>query len=181
MPLQDGVDDESYKYVFEPVMQKVRSGTGSSVSTSWRLGIAKGAAAGARLLERERTCALKGCRAGTLRPGTTYSQSTSQRSRQNQRPTAPISTFPPHPLPPQVKELYQPGAVVVCGGADSLSGDKLGCFNLSIQGHSACVEFLARFGVPLLVLGGGGYTMRNVARCWCYETGNLLGMDLPDE
>jgi len=30
-------------------------------------------------------------------------------------------------------ELYQPGAIVMCCGADSLSGDKLGCFNLSIQ------------------------------------------------
>lgn len=35
--------------------------------------------------------------------------------------------------PPQVMELYQPGAIVMCCGADSLSGDKLGCFNLSIQ------------------------------------------------
>ena len=25
----------------------------------------------------------------------------------------------------------------------------------------------------MLVLGGGGYTMRNVARCWAYETGRL--------
>ena len=33
----------------------------------------------------------------------------------------------------QVMELYQPGAIVMCCGADSLSGDKLGCFNLSIQ------------------------------------------------
>jgi acetoin utilization deacetylase AcuC-like enzyme len=44
----------------------------------------------------------------------------------------------------QVMELYQPEAVVVCSGADSLSGDKLGCFNLSLQGHSNCVEFLAK-------------------------------------
>ncbi len=78
-------------------------------------------------------------------------------------------------------EMYQPGAIVVCGGADSLSGDRLGCFNLSLQGHAACMEFLAGFGVPMLVLGGGGYTMRNVARCWCYETGRLLGQELPDE
>lgn len=77
--------------------------------------------------------------------------------------------------------MYQPGAIVVCGGADSLSGDRLGCFNLSLQGHAACMEFLASFGVPMLVLGGGGYTMRNVARCWCYETGRLLGQELPDE
>lgn len=32
----------------------------------------------------------------------------------------------------------------------------------------------------MLVLGGGGYTLRNVARCWCYETGRLMGVDLPD-
>ena len=49
------------------------------------------------------------------------------------------------------------------------------------QGHSHCMEFLAGFGVPMLVLGGGGYTMRNVARCWCFETGRLLGLDLPDK
>ena len=102
VPLQEGMDDESYKFVFEPIMQKVM-------------------------------------------------------------------------------ETFQPGAVVVCGGADSLSGDRLGCFNLSLQGHAACMDFLARFGVPLLVLGGGGYTMRNVARCWCYETGRLLGLELEDE
>lgn len=78
-------------------------------------------------------------------------------------------------------EMYQPGAIVMCCGADSLSGDRLGCFNLSLQGHSNCIEFLAKYNVPLLVLGGGGYTMRNVARCWCYETGRLLGIDLPNQ
>jgi histone deacetylase 1/2 len=85
------------------------------------------------------------------------------------------------PIMQAVMDRYQPGAIVVCGGADSLSGDKLGCFNLSMQGHSNCIEFLAKFNVPMLVLGGGGYTMRNVARCWCYETGRLLGLDLPDD
>lgn len=42
----------------------------------------------------------------------------------------------------QVMELYQPGAIVVCGGADSLSGDRLGCFNLSLQGHAHCMQVL---------------------------------------
>mmetsp|Transcript_12109 Transcript_12109/g.34046 ORF Transcript_12109/g.34046 Transcript_12109/m.34046 type:complete len:770 (+) Transcript_12109:130-2439(+) len=85
------------------------------------------------------------------------------------------------PIMQKVMEMFQPGAVVVCGGADSLSGDRLGCFNLSLEGHSNCIEFLARFNVPMMVLGGGGYTMRNVARCWAYETGRLQGMDLPDK
>jgi hypothetical protein len=37
------------------------------------------------------------------------------------------------------------------------------------------------FGVPLLVLGGGGYTIRNVARCWTYETSVLTETDLPND
>jgi histone deacetylase 1/2 len=123
----------------------------------------------------------------------------------------------------QVMEVYQPTAVVMCCGADSLSGDRLGCFNLSLEGHAHCIEFMAQFNVssicpgisravlseyclsfglsacwsnarnrcggvstvhaqvPLLLLGGGGYTMRNVARCWCYETGRMLGDDLEDK
>ena len=85
------------------------------------------------------------------------------------------------PIMEEVMKRYQPEAVVVCGGADSLSGDKLGCFNLSLEGHSHCIEFLKKFNVPMLVLGGGGYTMRNVARCWCYETGRLLGKELDDD
>ena len=35
--------------------------------------------------------------------------------------------------------------------------------------------------MPMLVLGGGGYTIRNVARCWTYETGCLLGHELEDK
>ena len=30
------------------------------------------------------------------------------------------------------------------------------------------------FNIPTMVLGGGGYTMRNVARCWAYETAVLV-------
>ena len=31
---------------------------------------------------------------------------------------------------------------------------------------SECVKYVKGFGLPTLVLGGGGYTIRNVARCW---------------
>jgi len=37
------------------------------------------------------------------------------------------------------------------------------------------------FNVPLLVLGGGGYTLRNVARCWTYETSLLLDEAISNE
>lgn len=36
------------------------------------------------------------------------------------------------------------------------------------------------FNVPLLVLGGGGYTIRNVARAWTYETAVVCGETLSE-
>lgn len=78
-------------------------------------------------------------------------------------------------------DWYRPGAIVLQCGADSLAGDRLGCFNLSHRGHSRCVEYVKRFNIPLLVLGGGGYTIRNVSRVWAYETALLLDRKLPDE
>ncbi|KAA8538909.1 hypothetical protein F0562_025601 [Nyssa sinensis] len=85
------------------------------------------------------------------------------------------------PIVGKVMEIFRPGAVVLQCGADSLSGDRLGCFNLSIKGHAECVRYMRSFNVPLLLLGGGGYTIRNVARCWCYETGVALGIELDDK
>ena len=74
----------------------------------------------------------------------------------------------------KVMDAYRPGAVVLQCGADSLAADRLGCFNLSLDGHADCVRFMKRFGVPLLVTGGGGtprVTSRGAGRtrprrCW---------------
>eukprot|EP00252_Welwitschia_mirabilis_P001265 TRINITY_DN1115_c0_g2_i1.p1 TRINITY_DN1115_c0_g2~~TRINITY_DN1115_c0_g2_i1.p1 ORF type:complete len:485 (-),score=107.55 TRINITY_DN1115_c0_g2_i1:389-1843(-) len=81
------------------------------------------------------------------------------------------------PIIQKVMEVYQPEAVVLQCGADSLTGDRLGCFNLSVKGHADCVRFVKSFNVPLLLVGGGGYTIRNVARCWCYETAVAVGVE----
>ena len=98
----------------------------------------------------------------------------------------------------EVMHVYDPGAIVLQCGTDSLSGDKLGCFNLSLRGkfhnnqliekyvrtnlflkgHANCVTFVKSFNKPLLMLGGGGYTMRNVSRAWAYETGLAAGVSL---
>ncbi|KAK2598625.1 hypothetical protein N8I77_012021 [Diaporthe amygdali] len=82
------------------------------------------------------------------------------------------------PVIQAVMDYYQPEAVVLQCGGDSLSGDRLGCFNLSMRGHANCVNFVRSFNLPTLVLGGGGYTMRNVARTWAYETGRLVGVEM---
>lgn len=98
-----------------------------------------------------------------------------------------------------VMDRFQPGAVVLQCGADSLAGDRLGCFNLTLNGtnrarglsvyfsytflvlgHAECVRFMMSYNVPLLILGGGGYTIRNVARCWAFETAVLLKQEVED-
>lgn len=78
------------------------------------------------------------------------------------------------PVISNVMEFYRPTAILLQCGADSLAGDRLGCFSLSTKGHGECVNFVKNLGVPTLVVGGGGYTLRNVARCWTYETSLLI-------
>ena len=80
-----------------------------------------------------------------------------------------------------VMDIYQPGAIVLQCGADSLAGDRIGCFNLSLKGHAECVTFMKSFGKPILVTGGGGYTKTNVARCWANETATLLDKNLAED
>ncbi|RDX48309.1 histone deacetylase RPD3 [Lentinus brumalis] len=81
------------------------------------------------------------------------------------------------PIIDKILEIFQPSAIVLQCGADSLSGDKLGCLNLTMQGHASCVQYIRKKNIPLLLLGGGGYTVKNVARTWTYETACALGIE----
>ena len=85
------------------------------------------------------------------------------------------------PVIEKVMDIYRPTAIVLQCGADSLTGDRLGNFNLTLRGHAACVQYVKSFNVPTLVLGGGGYTVRNVARCWAYETSVLLNQPVENQ
>lgn len=80
-------------------------------------------------------------------------------------------------------EKFRPSAIALQCGADSLAGDRLGKFNLLVQGHGSCVEFCKKLNIPLVIFGGGGYTPRNVARAWAYETAIAIGAQnkLPQE
>jgi histone deacetylase HOS2 len=75
---------------------------------------------------------------------------------------------------------YDPSAIVLQCGADSLGGDRLGQFNVSIKAHGNCVDFVKKHchNRKLLIVGGGGYTPRNVARCWTHETALCVGAEL---
>ncbi|KAJ1362729.1 Histone deacetylase 2 [Parelaphostrongylus tenuis] len=85
------------------------------------------------------------------------------------------------PVMRKVMESFQPSAIVLQCGADSLTGDRLGCFNLTLRGHGKCVAFLKKFAVPLMLVGGGGYTIRNVSRCWTYETSVAVDTEIANE
>ncbi|OQS54871.1 HDAC1 [Ecytonucleospora hepatopenaei] len=85
------------------------------------------------------------------------------------------------PVIQKIFEKFQPSAVILQCGADCLSGDKLGCFNLTEKGHGKCVEFVKSFNIPTILLGGGGYTIENVARAWAYDTGVALGINLDSD
>lgn len=72
------------------------------------------------------------------------------------------------PIVERVMEVFRPDAVVVLQcGADSLAGDRIASLRLSVLGHAKCVRLLRSSNRPLLLLGGGGYTINHVAACWC--------------
>jgi len=81
-----------------------------------------------------------------------------------------------------VINTYNPSAIVLQCGADSLGGDRLGNFNINIRAHGFCVDFVKQHSRnrKLLIIGGGGYTPRNVARCWTHETSICADVELRD-
>jgi len=81
----------------------------------------------------------------------------------------------------KVMEVYQPNVIWMQCGADSLVGDLIGGFNMTTRGHGYCVQHMMKYGKPMVLVGGGGYTIENVSRCWAYETSLVLNYELPNE
>ena len=70
--------------------------------------------------------------------------------------------------------LYRPDAVVCQCGADCLSGDPLGGFNLSSRGLADCVSLVLELDKPTVLLGGGGYNKTSAAIAWTAITARAL-------
>ncbi|KAH9360736.1 hypothetical protein HPB48_020215 [Haemaphysalis longicornis] len=81
----------------------------------------------------------------------------------------------------EIRVLYRPDAIVCQCGADGLSGDPLGAWNLTPVAFVQCVRLVKSWGLPLLLLGGGGYSSANAARCWTAVTAALLGQELDED
>ena len=84
------------------------------------------------------------------------------------------------PVLAAASERFCPHAIVCCAGAGVLAGDRLGCLNVSLGGHSAVLAAVKALNVPTLVLGGGGFTQLNAAKAWCHATATLCDVELPE-
>ncbi|XP_065413258.1 histone deacetylase 8 isoform X4 [Chrysemys picta bellii] len=83
-----------------------------------------------------------------------------------------------------LKEVYtafNPEAVVLQLGADTIAGDPMCSFNMTPVGIGKCLKYILQWQLATLILGGGGYNLANTARCWTYLTGVILGRTLPSE
>lgn len=83
-----------------------------------------------------------------------------------------------------LKEVYaafNPEAVVLQLGADTIAGDPMCSFNMTPEGVGKCLKYVLQWQLATLVLGGGGYNLANTARCWTYLTGVILGRTLSSE
>ena len=80
-------------------------------------------------------------------------------------------------------ELFKPDALVTQLGVDTYYSDPLTHLALTSRGFVSVVESLAQAakGVPWIALGGGGYDLSAVARCWALAYGVMTGQELPDD
>ncbi|KAI6046769.1 hypothetical protein EDC04DRAFT_2597877 [Pisolithus marmoratus] len=67
-----------------------------------------------------------------------------------------------------------------CGNSIPANHNQVAVLSISIAALGDSVDFVRILNVSLLVLGGGGYTIKNVSRYWTYETVVFVG-SLVDE
>lgn len=85
------------------------------------------------------------------------------------------------PVVAAAAERFQPSCVVYCAGAGVLSGDRLGCLNVTLEGYGRCLQAVLDIGRPLLVLGGCGFNQINTARAWCHATAMICETEIAEE
>ena len=83
-------------------------------------------------------------------------------------------------VPPLIA-AYKPEVVVVGIGMDALEGDPLAHLALTNNAIADALLLLVKKGLPLLVLGGGGYDPAATARAWALAWTILCGSDAESE
>ena len=82
-------------------------------------------------------------------------------------------------VPPFI-EAFAPDVIVTQLGVDSMRSDPVTHLNLTSNAFEEAVGFFKSLALPWIALGGGGYDLRNVARCWTLAWGVISGVELPE-
>ena len=83
---------------------------------------------------------------------------------------------------PPLLDAFRPDALVTQLGIDTYHRDPITHMALTTQGYVQVVESLAQaaHSIPWVALGGGGYDLSAVARCWALAYGVMTGQEWPD-
>lgn len=85
-----------------------------------------------------------------------------------------------HVVPPLIK-AFKPDLLVTQLGVDGMASDPLTHLELTTNGFTRMIELMKGWSVPWVALGGGGYDIVNVARCWSLAFAIMAGVNLPDK
>ena len=83
-------------------------------------------------------------------------------------------------VPPLVR-AFKPDVLVTQLGIDSHFQDPLTHLCLTSHGFARVVQEFATLGLPWVALGGGGYSLDAVARCWALAFSVMAGVELPND
>ena len=83
-------------------------------------------------------------------------------------------------VPPLIG-AFKPDVLVTQLGIDTHADDPLTHLALTSEGYGDVVRKFAAMHLPWVAMGGGGYSLDAVARCWSLAFSIMAGIDLPDE
>ena len=82
-------------------------------------------------------------------------------------------------VPPLIR-AFAPDVLVTQLGIDSYHTDPITHLQLTSRGYVDLIREFVALGLPWLALGGGGYDIGAVARCWTLAYGVMLDTEWPD-
>jgi acetoin utilization protein AcuC len=76
---------------------------------------------------------------------------------------------------------FNPDYILLQVGADAHFGDPLAHLSLTTHGWLGLAQSVIGLRKPVIALGGGGYSIKTVARLWTLLYGALSGLEFPDD
>jgi acetoin utilization protein AcuC len=81
---------------------------------------------------------------------------------------------------PRFINAFKPDILVTQLGVDTMKSDPITHLRLTTNGFEEMIWIFKGMGIPWVALGGGGYDMGNVARCWTLAWAIISGKEIDD-